>query len=57
MRYHKLTYRVIPDKEIIDVWRVEAHDEESEGECYVTIFSGPYAEIRAKEYLALVDKS
>ena len=33
-----------------DEWRVEAIDYESEGECYVTIFSGPQAKDRAEEY-------
>lgn len=31
-------------------WRVEAFDTEHEGECYVTIFSGPGACSRAGEY-------
>ena len=34
-----------------DEWRVEAIDYESEGECYVTIFSGPQAKERAEEYV------
>lgn len=41
-----------PDSMDGDEWRVEAIDYESEGECYVTIFSGPSAEERAREYLA-----
>ena len=32
-------------------WRVEAVDHQSEGECYVTVFSGPVPEKRAREYL------
>ena len=31
-------------------WRVEAIDQESDGEVYVTIFSGPKARERAQEY-------
>lgn len=31
-------------------WRVEASDDESEGECYVTIFTASDAERRAREY-------
>jgi hypothetical protein len=33
-------------------WRVEAIDHASEGECYVTIFTGAGAEKRAREYAA-----
>lgn len=33
-------------------WRVEAIDYENDGECYVTIFSGPKAQQRAKAYAA-----
>ncbi|KKL45740.1 hypothetical protein LCGC14_2352630 [marine sediment metagenome] len=31
-------------------WRVEAIDHDGEGECYVTVFSGPSAQARAEEY-------
>lgn len=36
-----------------DEWRVKVIDRDGEGECYVTIFSGPQAEERAKTYAAL----
>ena len=32
-------------------WRVEAIDHQNGGDCYVTIFSGPFSEKRAREYL------
>lgn len=38
-------------------WRVEGIDYESEGECYVAVFSGPQAEQRAKAYAAMMNKS
>ena len=34
-------------------WRVEAIDYENEGVIYVTIFSGPEAKERAKEYAGI----
>jgi hypothetical protein len=34
-------------------WRVEAIDFDDEGAVYVTIFSGPEARKRAREYAAL----
>lgn len=33
-------------------WRVEAIDFDSEGECYLAVFSGPKAQQRAEEYAA-----
>jgi hypothetical protein len=49
MRYEAFVSRdAVNDGE----WRVEAIDYESEGECYVTIFSGPQAKERAEEYAA-----
>ena len=36
-------------------WRAEYIDYKGDGRCYVTIFSGPKAMERAKEYAALVD--
>jgi hypothetical protein len=42
------------DKEEEGEWRVEYYD--ADGGCYVTIFSGPAAEERSREYrAALVD--
>ena len=45
-----MNYEVFPDHNGTGDWRVEAIDHESEGECYVVIFSGPNAELRAREY-------
>ncbi len=47
MKYEVVATRGVPDD---SEWRVEAIDYESEGECYVTIFSGPNARQRAEEY-------
>ena len=47
-----LTYTVFEDKVWPDMWRVEAVG--GEGECYVTIFSGPNAEQRARDYARTV---
>lgn len=49
--YH-MEYEVFEDKEVSGQWRVESFG--PEGECYVTIFSGPDAEFRARTYTALV---
>ncbi len=47
-----MIYEVIRSRDCPDdsEWRAEAIDYASEGECYATIFSGPKAEERAKEY-------
>jgi len=47
-----MKFEVTQSAEAIDEWRVEAIDEASEGEVYVTIFSGPEAQVRAEEYAA-----
>ena len=47
-----MEYAVVHDKISRYDWRVEAINREGEGECYVTIFSGPDAQQRAKEYAA-----
>ena len=44
----KLVYLLTPSKTWPSTWHVETID--SEGKCYVTIFSGPEAEKRASEY-------
>jgi hypothetical protein len=41
---------VIEDKLCPGMWRVESMACDSDGEVYVTIFSGPLAEARAREY-------
>ncbi len=43
----------IEDKKTPGDWRVEAIDHEHEGAVYVTIFSGPDAKERAKEYAGI----
>jgi len=35
-------------------WAVEAIDYESEGDVYVTLFSGPLSERRAREYAEFI---
>jgi hypothetical protein len=47
-----LDFEVAPDPENPEDWTVLAVDRESEGECYLAIFSGPHAETRAREYAA-----
>lgn len=46
-----MDYEVFEDKESPGDWRVEAINMESDGECYVAIFSGPRARERAEEYV------
>jgi hypothetical protein len=43
-------FEVIADSLNAGDYRVEAIDNDSDGEIYVTIFSGPDAQIRAEEY-------
>lgn len=45
-----MNYEVVKDRTMLDTWRVEAINEQGDGEVYVTIFSGPDAEERAHEY-------
>jgi len=45
-----MNYEVVKDRTTMDTWRVEAIDTQGDGEVYVTIFSGPDAEQRAREY-------
>jgi hypothetical protein len=40
--------RVLQGREESGLWRVEYCD--GDGGCYVTIFAGPAAELRAREY-------
>jgi hypothetical protein len=40
--------KLFADRETDGVWRVEYFDDD--GGCYVTIFSGPFAEKRASAY-------
>lgn len=44
---------VFADKTGLPEWRVEALGDE--GECYVTVFAGPSAELRAKRYVRFCD--
>ena len=48
-----MEYEVVQTDGVPDEYRVEGIDYESEGECYVAIFSGPNAKERAEEYAAL----
>ena len=52
-----MKYEVSEDKINPGDWRVEAVDYESEGECYVTIFSGPLARERAVQYTVFKNES
>jgi hypothetical protein len=45
-----MEYEVFEDKRQSQDWRVEAFDDDAG--CYVTIFSGPDAKLRAQEYAA-----
>jgi hypothetical protein len=48
-----MTYEVAESKGYPGEWRVEAINMEGDGECYVTLFCGPLAQERAREYAAL----
>ena len=45
-----MRYEVVQDKRTVSDWRVEAINDDSDGEVYVSIFSGPLAKERAEEY-------
>jgi hypothetical protein len=45
-----LYYDVVEAENYPGEWRVEAVNYDGDGEVYVTIFSGPLAEARAREY-------
>jgi hypothetical protein len=45
---HDFGIHVLADKTGLPEWRVEYFDDD--GGCYVTIFAGPGAEVRAREY-------
>lgn len=45
-----MEYEVVQDRQTFGAWRVEAIAENSEGECYVAVFTGPDSEARAREY-------
>jgi hypothetical protein len=47
-----MDYEVAPSVGVVNEWRVEAIDRDSEGEIYVAMFSGPKAKQRAEEYAA-----
>ena len=47
-----MEHEVFQSEESFFDWRVESTDYDSEGECYVTIFSGFKPEERAREYAA-----
>ena len=46
----RVAYEVVASEEMPDEFRVEGIDYEREGMVYVTLFSGPDAEMRAREY-------
>jgi hypothetical protein len=43
-------YELVQDRSVLDTWRVEAVNDEGDGEVYVATFSGPNARERAEEY-------
>lgn len=45
-----MQFEVVQSKDQPGEWRVEATNETGDGEVFVTIFSGPKAEERAREY-------
>jgi hypothetical protein len=50
IREKTVQYEAVESKGHPGEWRVEAINQESDGEVYVTIFSGPKARERAREY-------
>lgn len=51
-----IEYEVVKSDTMMDEWVVEGIDYDSEGEIYATIFSGPKAEERAKEYAEYLNR-
>lgn len=47
-----MDYEVVVSQDVPDSWVVEAINYEGDGEIYSALFSGPDAEIRAREYAA-----
>mgnify|MGYP001572085326 CR=1 FL=1 len=46
-----MEYEVVQSRGVVpEEWRAEAIDHEGDGDCYVVLFSGPNAQIRASEY-------
>jgi hypothetical protein len=45
-----MEWEVIEDRQHSGHWRVEAINRDGDGEVYVTVFSGPRSEERAREY-------
>lgn len=45
-----MKYEVSKDAVFPYEWRVEAIDFDGDGDCFVTLFSGPDSESRAREY-------
>jgi hypothetical protein len=45
-----MLHETVKDRLAMDTWRVEAINQEGDGEVFVAIFSGPDAEARAREY-------
>ena len=51
-----IEYDITPSPHDSDVWMVEGIDYDRDGQVYVAIFSGPYAEERAREYVSLMEE-
>ena len=50
-----MIYEIIKSQDSSDGWRIEGINYEKDGEIYVTVFSGPLAEKRAKEYMCFLE--
>jgi len=48
---------VVPRTGAMSEWSVEAIDYGSEGNVYVTLFAGPEAERRAREYAGIISRA
>ncbi|KKN82235.1 hypothetical protein LCGC14_0310480 [marine sediment metagenome] len=53
-RVMRIEHEIFPSDRSRDEWIVEAIDYDRDGQVYVTIFSGPWAEERAREYVSLI---
>lgn len=47
-----MVYEAFEDQRFAPDWRVEATDDEGDGDVFVTLFSGPQARERAEDYAA-----
>ena len=57
MEQSKLEAEIIERRDAPNTWGVEAIDRAGDGDIYMAIFSGPYAQARAVEYASTKFKS